>query len=300
MNTAVPHGGDPTRGSVLDVRWGHATHAGKTRRENQDALWARPPVFLVADGMGGHRAGRDAADLVVQSFAELPWGQWATTAQVQSAVATAVGKVRDLGRRIEGAPGSTLTGVALTEHEGVPNWLVFNVGDSRAYLLRGENLGQVTVDHSHRQALVDLGLSPAEARARSSKNVIVRAIGGGLRVPAEPDQWLLPARTGDRLLLCSDGLTGELSDPLITAVLLAHTDPQEAAGELVAAALRSGARDNVTAVVVQALEVHGHPGAGDDGGSCPEEDTVNTLTTLEPFDDQPVENTRPDPKVAAR
>lgn len=266
---------------TLEVRWGTATHTGRTRAENQDAVLAHPPVFVVADGMGGHQAGRDAAELVAETFAEHPWGSWATPADLAAAVAAAQQRVAELGRRLDGAPGSTLTGVGLALH-GEPSWLVFNVGDSRTYLLRHQHLSQVTVDHSHRQALVEQGWTPEQARARSSRNIIIKAIGGGLRGIPRADQWLLPARTGDRLLICSDGLTSELSDQLVTAVLMAHADPTDAARELVAAAVRGGGRDNVTVIVLDAVRVVG----GDHDDEEPDH-TIETLTTAEDDDTVP-------------
>ncbi len=234
------------------IRSGAATHAGRQRAENQDAFLAGPPVFLVADGMGGHADGRIAAELVARTFADAAWSDPVTPYDLQVATATADRAVRGLasGGR---APGSTVTGAALSAQDGAPAWLVFNLGDSRGYLLRDGSLEQVTVDHSQQQALLDAG-APAD-EGPGERHVITRAIGAGLRDDAGPDQWLVPATTGDRLLLCSDGLTGELTDALITAILLQHHDPAAAAGALVDAALRSGARDNVTALVVDALAV---------------------------------------------
>lgn len=266
---------------TLEVRWGTATHAGMTRAENQDAVLACPPIFVVADGMGGHQAGRDAAHLVAGAFADHPWGQWATSADLGTVVNAAQGRVRDLGRRLDGAPGSTLTGVGLALHDE-PSWLVFNVGDSRTYLMRSHRLRQITVDHSHRQALVEQGWTPEQARARASRNVIIKAVGGGLRGALRADQWLLPARAGDRLLICSDGLTSELSDQLVTAVLMAHDDPADAARELVAAAVRGGGRDNVTVIVLDAVRVEGAV----DGHEEPDS-TIETLRNAEDDDTIP-------------
>ncbi|QIX25406.1 serine/threonine-protein phosphatase [Nocardioides sp. JQ2195] len=272
------------RGTVFEVGAGAATHPGLVRAENQDAWLIRAPVFLVADGMGGHESGRVAADLVVEAFGSAPWEHWATAEHVTSAAAHAGTVVDGLAAVRPGAPGSTLSGAALTVHEGAPTWLVFNIGDSRTYLLRDEVLDQVTVDHSEHQDLLDRGLSVAEADARTTRNVITRAIGGGVAGSRDPDRWLVPARVDDRVLICSDGLTGELSDPLIAALLMAHPDPSEAAAELVAAAVRSGGRDNVTAVVVDAQVVRGvgHP------------DLSEPDDTLETFEHDPLgDETRP-------
>lgn len=275
--------------AALEVRWGTATDTGTTRTENQDAVLAQPPIFLVADGMGGHRAGRDAAHLVVHTFSRHGWSEWATPGDLSDATAAAQQQVCDLGRRLDGAPGSTLTGVGLARSDGQPAWLVFNVGDSRTYLLRQQRLRQVTVDHSHRQALLEQGWTPEQARARSSRHVIIKAIGGGLRGVPHPDQWLLPAQAGDRLLVCSDGLTSELSDQLVTAMLLAHEDPADAARELVAAAVRSGGRDNVTVIVLDAVRVVGAAGDHDDATDS----TVKTWPNAEDDDTVPgLERTR--------
>ncbi|NYG59099.1 protein phosphatase [Nocardioides daedukensis] len=254
----------PDSGSVsaviLDVCSGAASDVGAVREENQDAYLVRDPVFLVADGMGGHRDGRLAADLVVAAFRDAPWSRWATPQVLGAAVAAAGQEVRALapgdGRAAGvGAPGATVSGVALADHDGVPSWLVFNIGDSRTYLLRGETLSQVSVDHSELQGLIEQGLSTAEAELHGDAHAITKAIGAGLHSTPDPDQWLVPARVGDRILICSDGLTGELSDPLITALLMAYEDAGAAAEELVAAAVRSGGRDNVTAVVIDAVTV---------------------------------------------
>lgn len=242
----------------IEVRAGAATHAGNLRRENQDSHLVKPPVFLVADGMGGHASGREASELVVGAFERQPWGDWVTPQSLKDATGAAARAVGELGSRVNGAPGSTLTGTGLAVHHAEPCWLIFNVGDSRTYLLRAEELEQVTVDHSQQQALMDAGLTSTAAAASARKNVITQAIGGGLTTEPVLDLWMLPARPGDRLLLCSDGLTGEVSDQLIAATLLSVPDPQAAAAALVSAAVAGAGRDNVTAVVVDAVLVEGH------------------------------------------
>jgi len=146
-------------------------------------------------------------------------------------------------REIPGAgrpPGSTIAGVGLSLQSGYPCWLVFNVGDSRVYLLRQEEFTQVTTDHSVRYAGPGI----------PSRNVITRALGAGLTDPLQPDQWLIPAQEGDQLLICSDGLYVDLTPQLMAAVLLSNIDPQQKADALVAAANVAGGRDNATAVVV--------------------------------------------------
>src|SRR3546814_3423867 len=149
--TVMTAGSGAVNAVTLDVCAGAASDVGMVREENQDACLVRDPVFLVADGMGGHRDGRLAADLVVAAFRDAPWSRWATPQVLGAAVAAASQEVRalapDAGRaagRAAGAPGATLSGVALANHDGVPSWLVFNIGDSRTYLLRGETLSQVS------------------------------------------------------------------------------------------------------------------------------------------------------------
>ncbi|WP_183097787.1 PP2C family protein-serine/threonine phosphatase [Nocardioides pelophilus] len=259
-------------GILLDVRWGAYSHTGNHREENQDAHLANPPVFVVADGMGGHASGREAAELVVQAFQDTSWGTWVTPQSLKDATATANRLVRELGRQVGGAPGSTLTGVGLAVHDDEPCWLIFNIGDSRTYLMRDDVLEQVTVDHSHHQALVDLGMRSDATPTDRRSNVITQAIGGGLPQAPVLDQWLLPARAGDRILLCSDGLTGEVSDQLIGATLQAAPNPQKAATALVAAAIAGAGRDNITALVVDAGHVSGTPVPADLPGA---DDTVD-------------------------
>lgn len=235
---------------VFEVAWGAATDQGRVRSRNEDAWYAGTSVFVVADGMGGHTSGEVASRSVVDSF-RADDDLWLTPEVLHEALDSAVARVRGLpapGR----APGSTVVGVGLAAQAGVPCWLVFNVGDSRAYRLSAGLLEQISVDHSRVQELKDAGVV-IEAGPR--RNIITKAIGGGVRGPVSADQWLMPALAGDRILLCSDGLTGEVSDQLIAATLLAFRSPQSAAEQLVSAAVNAGGRDNVTVVVVDAVRV---------------------------------------------
>jgi protein phosphatase len=144
--------------------------------------------------------------------------------------------------------------VVLVEAEGAPHWLVFNVGDSRTYRLSQGRFGQLTVDHSEVQELVDTGqITEQQARTHPRRHVVTRALGTG--DDAEPDVWLLPVEEGDRILVCSDGLSGELTDEEICDVLSAVKEPQAAADTLIEETLRSGARDNVTVIIVDAAGV---------------------------------------------
>ncbi|BDZ44196.1 PP2C family protein-serine/threonine phosphatase [Naasia aerilata] len=152
--------------------------------------------------------------------------------------------------------GTTVTGAALTLVNSDPYWAVFNVGDSRVYQLRGRLFEQVTVDHSVVQELVDSGvLTKEQAEHHPDSNVITRAVGFN-DIPA-PDYWMIPVTEGLRLLLCSDGLTKELSDEDIRSHLVAGRAARDTAHDLLDAALVRGGRDNVTVVVIDVLSTSG-------------------------------------------
>ena len=234
--------------------WGSATDQGLVRSINEDSLLAYPPVFLVADGMGGHDAGNVASRVVVDEFTSLIGRDHATTEQVHHAIVRAASRMREaLGDR---TGGTTVAGAALTVIDDGEYWLVFNVGDSRVYRLGDAGLEQISVDHSVVQELLDSGeIDAATARNHPERHVITRAVGTG-SLP-EPDYWLLPVSTSDRFLLCSDGLTTELTDATIEHGLRSFDDPQVAADWLVGAAVESGGRDNVTVVVVDVVALPG-------------------------------------------
>lgn len=228
----------------FEVRHGGRSDRGQVRPRNEDSFLAAAPYFLVADGMGGHSNGQDAARAAVEAFRPPAGLTWATSDGVIDGVNAAAATIRRLSG--EGRPpGSTVAGVGLSLQSGHPCWLVFNVGDSRVYLLRRGSLTQITTDHSVRY----------EGPGTASRNVITRALGAGLTKPLQPDQWLIPAQPGDQVLICSDGLYADLAQHLMTAILLEGTDPQRKADALVDAANAAGGRDNATAVVVVADEV---------------------------------------------
>ena len=144
--------------------------------------------------------------------------------------------------------------MAVTEQDGAAYWLAFNIGDSRVYRATAEEFEQVTVDHSVVQELVDAGaITRRQADTHPDSNVITRAI--GFNEPPLPDYWLMPLEPGLRLLACSDGLSKELDEERIRALLTAGAPADTTAAALVQAALDSGGRDNVTVVIVDVLEV---------------------------------------------
>ena len=246
----------------VSVVFGSATDAGLRRRINEDAHIAAPPLFLVADGMGGHHAGEVASATVIEQFAALAGRPSLGIDDVRSALAEARRRVEALPPGERAGAGTTLTGVVIADVDGDGYWLVINLGDSRTYRLSEGELEQVSVDHSVVQELVDAGeLDPAEASRDTRRNVITRAIGAGS--DGNADYWMIPAESGDRMLVCSDGLSSELEHDTIRAILVAETDPQAAATRLVHEAMLRGGRDNITALVVDATAVRsrgGHPG----------------------------------------
>lgn len=240
------------RGAV-EVRVDAATHTGLVRSANEDSLLAELPIYLVADGMGGHERGDLASRTAVAVFRERLAPDVPTTPDtVMAAIAAANEAVRalsdpsDVGTRVA---GTTLAGVALVDagdHDRL-YWMAFNVGDSRVYTWDGRFLEQLSVDHSAVQELIDAGVIDAgEAAAHPDRNVITRALGADSEVDA--DVWLLPATDARNFLICSDGLSKELDDERIALVLATR---ESSAAALVAAAVAAGGRDNVTAVTVQ-------------------------------------------------
>lgn len=219
-------------------------------------MLAQPPVFLVADGMGGHVHGAMASATVVRTFAEFS-DSWHPDVEVHgedvlSAIHTAQDRIRtELSERGGGTitAGSTVAGAVLTGHEGAPYWLVFNVGDSRVYRFSDGALVQVSVDHSVMQEMLDAGsLQPDQVEMFAHRHVITRAVDSGSDTTA--DFWLLSAGTKERLMLCSDGLLDELTEDQVAEILAAQPLASAAADTLVAAAIEGGARDNVSVVVV--------------------------------------------------
>jgi protein phosphatase len=242
------------------------TDVGLVRAINEDAVVAVDPVYIVADGMGGHDAGEVASALAVEELARLTgFDQPVTEDDVKVAVAAAHQRISRLANRLSGrAAGTTISGAVIIEKDGQLWWMVINLGDSRTYRLTHTNLVQLSVDHSEVQELVNRGrITQAEARGHPRRNVVTRALGAG--VAFEPDYWLIPVRAGERLLVCSDGLTSEVDDSRIRQLLLAHSDPLEAAQALVGEALRLGGSDNISVIVADVVNQDASQGTSQDG-----------------------------------
>ncbi|WP_336644997.1 PP2C family protein-serine/threonine phosphatase [Microbacterium sp. USHLN186] len=241
------------------VNCGAVTHTGRRRALNEDAQLASAPVFIVADGMGGHEAGERASAAVVAEFSALVGRESLGLDDVRQALARARTAVEHLTTTGAARAGSTLSGVVISSVDGLGYWLAVNIGDSRTYRLADGELEQITVDHSVIQELLDSGeISADDAQHDARRNIITRAIGAGST--GDADYWLFPAERGDRMLVCSDGLTSELGEERIREVLRSEPDPQRAAAQLAAEAVDAGGRDNVTVVVVDAVSVATRPG----------------------------------------
>jgi serine/threonine protein phosphatase PrpC len=261
------------------VRIGRAsalTDTGRRRIQNEDAFVCDPPLFAVADGMGGPQAGEIASRLAAAAIAERAVGLHG-----EEAVADLVRQANDriyqhaLSDPATAGMGTTMT--AMLVDETTSAIAIGHVGDSRAYRVRDGALEQLTTDHSLVAELVRTGrLTPEEAAQHPHRSVITRALGTESEV--EVDTLTVPAETGDLYLVCSDGLTSMISDNDILAVIAAaEGNLDRAAEELVAAANKAGGEDNVTVVVFEIL--HGDP-VEDVAAPTVEPDEVTAETTL--------------------
>lgn len=236
----------------IRLNWAAVTDVGRKRKANEDSFVAQAPLFAVADGMGGHLAGDRASDAVVTRLADIR-GDFVEPRAIERALHKATEDIEEVSAGSSIGVGTTLTGAALTIQDGHPYFLIFNIGDSRVYRFERNEFVQVTVDHSLVQELVDLGeITPEQAIDHPEGNVITRAVGFQSR--PIPDYWLLPLAPGLRIVMCSDGLTGELRDERIRMHVAAGLSVAETASALVDAALAEGARDNVTVVIVEVVE----------------------------------------------
>jgi PPM family protein phosphatase len=231
---------------VIGFSHGAATSVGRVRRVNEDSFLVAPPIFVVADGMGGHGSGDLASTIAVQVLARCAGLRPLFTEAVLAALEEANRAI--LEQEAPKRMGTTVAGLAGLETAGGDHLMVFNVGDSRVYRLTADGFEQLTVDHSEVQELVIAGVITREqARTHPRRNIVTRALGSEPALLA--DHWLLPATGGDRFLICSDGLFTELPDELIVPLLSTGT-PQQVAEALVLAANDAGGRDNITAIVV--------------------------------------------------
>ena len=241
-------------GTEITLAWAAKTDTGLRREVNEDSFLAQAPIFAVADGMGGHAAGDFASAAVVTRLAEHGGKPVISTGDIDASLHRAVQDMsRGAGVTDEGS-GTTVTGVALGIISDEPTWIVYNIGDSRVYRLVGGVLEQLTTDHSIVQELVDAGqITREEADTHPHSNVITRAV--GFHEAPIPDYRAIAIEPGMRLLVCSDGLTKELTSYGIRHFLVANDRAEKAAAQLVDAALGNGGRDNITVVVIDVLAI---------------------------------------------
>lgn len=238
------HVGRHAKGSL--PTYGSRTDIGLVRDHNEDSLAVVPPVFAVADGMGGHAAGEVASEIAIQTLLEHapshPDGDGLARAVIEANRAVIRAARDGIGR--EGM-GTTMTAAMISEHRLV----VAQVGDSRAYVLHDHGLQRITRDHSLMTELIESGeITEEEARFHPKRSVITRALGSD--ADTLPDIYEMNLTDGDRVLLCSDGLSGMVQDSLIESTMARIKDPQNCANALVEEALAAGGHDNVTAVVI--------------------------------------------------
>lgn len=247
-SVAIPGRGDAT----IDLIWGAGTDIGRRRKLNEDSYLAEAPLFVVADGMGGHASGDVASDAVVTRLFEVVKDSFAEPEAIFQSLRAATTDITLAADDEDLGVGTTVTGAALTLQGGEPYWAIFNIGDSRVYQFENQNLTQVTVDHSVVQELVDAGLiRRQDAESHPDSNVITRAVGFNSEPMA--DLWMLPVREGVRLLICSDGLTREVDDERLRKHLAAGLGPEDTVATLIQAALAGGGRDNITLVLVDVV-----------------------------------------------
>ena len=245
----------------VELHHGAATDVGRVRKVNEDAFLAAPPIFVVADGMGGHDRGDIASSIVVEEFGALAEGGYdkeqgpaviaETLRHCQQRIADYDAEQRAGGAE-DFAAGTTAVVALLIEQSNQPKWLLANLGDSRIYRFNDERLEQVSVDHSVVQELIDAGvISVADSLVHPERHIITRALGGNGSTDA--DYFVLPLASAERLMLCSDGVSGMIDDQAIGQILASVEDPRDAADQVVAAAVRAGGRDNATAVVIDVV-----------------------------------------------
>ena len=237
------------------------TDTGRQRRDNEDSAYARAPVFVVADGMGGAQAGEVASRIAVEAFEQGLPDSGSPEERLATRVREANAQIYERSRadRQRAGMGTTLTAAYVDD----THVAIAHVGDSRAYLFRDGTLQRLTQDHSLVDELVRRGkLTEEQAAEHPQRSIITRALGPEPDV--EVDTWTYPARAGDVVLLCSDGLTSMIPEERVRAVLTEHDNLDEAADELIKAANEAGGRDNITVVLFRLEELGTDEAAGED------------------------------------
>ncbi len=237
------------------------TDTGRQRRDNEDSAFARAPVFVVADGMGGAQAGEVASRIAVEAFEQGLPDSGSPEERLATRVREANAQIYERSRadRQRAGMGTTLTAAYVDD----THVAIAHVGDSRAYLFRDGTLQRLTQDHSLVDELVRRGkLTEEQAAEHPQRSIITRALGPEPDV--EVDTWTYPARAGDVVLLCSDGLTSMISEERVKATLTEHDNLDEAADALIREANEAGGRDNITVVLFRLEEIGADETAGEE------------------------------------
>ncbi|GAB3497349.1 Stp1/IreP family PP2C-type Ser/Thr phosphatase [Nocardiopsis coralliicola] len=250
---------------TIALRYAAYSDVGCLREGNEDSAYAGPYLLAVADGMGGHAGGEIASAIAVSTL--MPLDEDVTTPEemTSSLLQSVEAANSTLAQRVHEEPrlenmGTTLTAMLWSGSRVA----LVHVGDSRAYLLRGEEFGQITHDHTLVQTLVDEGkLTEEEVATHPQRSLLLRALDG--RSQVDPDISVSEGAVGDRYLLCSDGLSGVVSAETIQQTLQSEASPEAAARRLIDLANRGGGPDNITAVVADVIDT-----ATDRGGPTQE------------------------------
>ncbi|SDX34352.1 protein phosphatase [Amycolatopsis xylanica] len=293
---------------TLVLRYAARSDRGLVRSSNQDSVYAGPRLLALADGMGGHAAGEVASKVVIASLAPLDDDEPGDDllAQLREAVGNGNGAIAELVSQdpdLEGM-GTTLTAVLFS---GSRLGMV-HVGDSRAYLLRNGQFSQITRDDSFVNELLEQGrITPEEAAVHPQRSLLLKALTGH---EVEPTLTVREARAGDRYLICSDGLSGMVSDETLADAMLIR-DPQDCADRMIELALRGGGTDNVTVIIADVVDVDfgdDHPivggAAGDGSDERPQADSpaarARALTQPPPQPRPELPQPQEDPKAKRR
>jgi len=238
---------------TLALRYAVRSDVGLLREGNEDSAYAGPRLLAVADGMGGHAAGEVASAVAIATLADLDDDMPASELQIalSSAVTHANQILHDMVSADPsiGGMGTTLTAMLWSGSKVA----LCHIGDSRAYVLSGDEFRQITHDHTLVQSLVDDGrIRPDEAATHPQRSLLLRALDGTSE--AEPDLSIREAHLGDRYLLCSDGLSGVVSEETLHQTLAAVAEPEDAVLQLVELAIKGGGPDNITCIVADVVD----------------------------------------------
>jgi protein phosphatase len=249
----------------LSLNIGKCTLLGNYRENNEDSIEVKQfpelTVCVVADGMGGQQAGEIASQKAIEIIPRVIRKNLAPTAKtedvgpaVKNAIVQANEEIMGLGALNRDYKNMGTTVVLALWRKG-PELFIAGVGDSRAYLVRGKTMTQLTTDHSLAEALVQAGtISKADAREHKFKNVLWKYL-GTREVGEGPDVSAEPIQSGDRFMLCTDGLSGAAPDERVLEFMLSQPDPQQCADGLGQLALECGSRDNVSVIVIDVVDV---------------------------------------------